>query len=103
MNTAIFSISFRELCQFEGIQRDVIIDIVDYGIVAPIEGDDINNWVFDTNSVYWIKKAVRLYQDLEIDWIAVAMLVDLLQQKELLQRENRAIQQQLRRFTEKET
>ena len=100
MTKTLFTISYSELCQFEGIRREVIVDIVDYGIVAPVEGSEVNKWQFDTNSVYWIKKAVRLYQDLEIDWLAVAMLIDLLRQKEALLRENEACKQQLKRLVE---
>ena len=103
MTQALLTISFSELCQFEGIRRDVIVDIVEYGIVVPVEGEEVSKWVFATDSVYWIKKAVRLYHDLEIDWVAVAMLIDLLQQKESLLQENRAYRQQLRRFIEGET
>lgn len=56
--------------------------------------------MFETASVYWIKKAVRLHQDLEIDWLAVALLIDLIQQRDALQKENAFFQQQLSRFTE---
>ncbi|MFT6906190.1 MAG: chaperone modulatory protein CbpM [Oleiphilaceae bacterium] len=50
--------------------------------------------------MHWFKKALRLQQDLELDWIAVALIIDLMQQKELLLRENECFQQQLERFTE---
>ncbi len=59
-----------------------------------------SDWEFETASVYWIKKAVRLHQDLEIDWLAVALLIDLIQQRDSLQREKEFFQQQLKRFTE---
>jgi chaperone modulatory protein CbpM len=41
---------------------------------------------------------VRLQHDLDIDWVAVAMVIDLLKKNEALQRQNECFQQQLKRF-----
>lgn len=93
-------VSLAELCQLESIESEIIIEIVEYGIVKPVEYSDTSDWVFETSSVYWIKKAVRLYQDLEIDWVAVALLIDLMKQRESLRKENEFFRQQLRRFVQ---
>lgn len=93
-------ISLCELCQLERIENHHIIEIVENGIVKPIANTNNKDWEFDTSSVYWIKKAVRLHQDLEIDWLAVALLIDLIQQRDSLQKEKEFFQQQLSRFTE---
>jgi len=93
-------ISLGELCQLERIENHDIIEIVENGIVRPIANTSDKDWEFETASVYWIKKAVRLHQDLEIDWLAVALLIDLIQQRDSLQREKEFFQQQLSRFTE---
>jgi len=98
MTEILLKVSVSELCQLESITQQIIIEAVDHGIAEPLEGSAVTEWVFDTGSAHWLKKAVRLRQDLEIDWIAVAMLIDLLQQKESLERENQCIQQQLARF-----
>ncbi len=102
MSETLFSISFDELCQVEGIEGELIIEIVEYGIVIPINkpSDQIcyEQWLFDTGAIHWVKKALRLRQDLEIDWVAIAMVIKLMQQKEALQKENRLYQRQLRRF-----
>lgn len=98
MNEISCHISLVELCQGEGIQREVIVDVVEYGIAKPVSGKDSSDWVFDTRSVHWIKKAIRLSQDLEIDWLAVSMVVDLLQQKQALEHKNRQLQRRLQRF-----
>ena len=100
MTQTLVRVSLSELCQLEGIERDMVIEIVEYGIARPLPGLDAPEWVFETSSVHWIKKAVRLYRDLEIDWVAVAMVIDLMQQKEGLERENRRYQRQLERFVE---
>ena len=95
MKRTLSIISLDELCQLEHIESDIIIEIVEYGIAKPIEGSETADWVFATSSVYWIKKAVQLYQDLEIDWLAVALLIELMQQRDSLQKENEFFQQQL--------
>ena len=100
MSTTILHISFAELCELERIESDVIIDMVEHGIVKPIMGDHEADWVFEATTVHWIKKAVRLASDFEIDWIAVALVIDLMQQKEALERENQSYRLQLERFIE---
>lgn len=98
MKRTLSIISLNELCQLENIESDIIFEIVEYGIVKPIEESETEDWEFETSSVYWIKKAVQLYRDLEIDWLAVALLIDLMQQRDSLQKENEFFQQQLKRF-----
>lgn len=92
------SITYSELCQIEGIQSELVLDIVEYGIVTPIEPTQDDEWRFESSSVYWIKKASRLHSDLEIDWIAVAMVIELLQQKDKLEKENARVKKLLQRF-----
>jgi chaperone modulatory protein CbpM len=50
--------------------------------------------------VHWLRKAVRLHSDLDIDWVAVAMVIDLLRRNEELERRNQCFEQQLKRFLE---
>ena len=99
----LVSVSFSELCQLEGIEGDVIIEMVEYGIAVPLAGVQVSDWVFDPGSVHWMKRALRLYRDFEIDWVAVALLIDLMQQRDSLQRENERYQCQLRRFVDNGT
>jgi len=93
-------LALNELCQLERIEPDIIVEIVEYGIASPVKGETSTDWIFDTTSVHWIKKAVRLQHDLELDWVAVALVIDLMQQKESLVKENEYFQQQLERFIE---
>jgi chaperone modulatory protein CbpM len=102
MSESLFSVSFYELCQLEGIEGHLVVEIVEYGIVIPLNKSigktNQEQWLFDTSSIHWLKKALRLHQDLEIDWVAVAMVIDLMRQKEALQKENEIYQRQLKRF-----
>lgn len=71
-----------------------------HDIVTPIQGELAADWVFEASAVPVIKKAARLANDFEIDWVAVSMMIDLMQQKEALERENAAYRLQLERFIE---
>jgi chaperone modulatory protein CbpM len=98
MTDIIFKVSIIELCQSQRISRELVVEVVEYGIATPVEGIQQNEWVFDNYAVHWLKKAIRLNRELEIDWVAVAMVIELLKQKESLERENQQLQQQLKRF-----
>jgi chaperone modulatory protein CbpM len=101
MTEMVLSMSLRELCQCEGCSEQVIVEIVEHGIAHPVAGSEVVDWEFDTTSVYWLRKAVRLHADLEIDWVAVAMVIDLLRQNEALQRQNQRFEQQLKRLLDR--
>lgn len=98
MTEALVSIPFVELCEIEGIEREQVVAVVEYGIVEPIGQTDEGQWLFETRSIVWIKKALRLHIDLDIDWVAVAMVIELLQQKAKLEQENERVSQLLQRF-----
>ena len=98
MADIVLSVSLHELCQYEWLNEQLIVEVVDHGIAQPIAGNSVIDWVFDATSVHWLQKAVRLHYDLEIDWIAVSMVIDLLQKNEALRREQECIEQRLKRF-----
>jgi chaperone modulatory protein CbpM len=98
MTELVLSISLSELCQCEGFSQQLIVEVVEHGIAQPVAGQNVVDWVFDTTTVHWLRKAVRLHDDLEIDWVAVAMVIDLLRQNEALQKRNEYFEQQLKRF-----
>ncbi len=104
MSETVLNISFEELCQIEGIESHLIIEVVEHGIIIPLNNSSeqiqYEQWLFDTGALHWLKKALRLHQDLEIDWVAIAMVIDLMQQKEALEKENQGYQRLLRRFVE---
>jgi chaperone modulatory protein CbpM len=98
MTELVLSISLHELCQYDELSEQIIVEVVDHGIAQPVAGRNVVDWVFDTTSVHWLRKAVRLHSDLEIDWVAVAMVIDLLRRNEALEQRNRHFEQQLKRF-----
>lgn len=98
MTEVVLSVSLHELCQYEGLSEQLIVEVVEHGIARPVAGRKVVDWVFDTTSVHWLRKAVRLHTDLDIDWVAVAMVIDLLRKNEALRKRNQYFEQQLKRF-----
>ncbi|WJG10782.1 chaperone modulator CbpM [Aliiglaciecola sp. LCG003] len=91
-------ISIQDLCDSERIEQAVVVDIVEYGIASPIRADEDEAYVFDVENAYWLKKALQLKKELEIDWVATALAIELMKQNEVLRRENQSLQQKLQRF-----
>ena len=61
-------------------------------------GEQVQDWVFDDAGARWLQKALRLQRELELDWVATGMLVDLIRERDRLRRENANLQRALARF-----
>jgi chaperone modulatory protein CbpM len=96
--TTYIHISCSELCEHESVDEHFVLEAVEYGVISPLEGTQISNWVFSVDDVVWFKKALRLQQDLELDWDSLALVVELLQSKDSLEQENQQLRQRLERF-----
>ncbi|EMT6577307.1 MULTISPECIES: chaperone modulator CbpM [Providencia] len=90
------SLTVIDFCIHTGIAEEELQEIVGLGIIQPIE--TANEWLFDDHAVIIVRRAVRLYHELEIDWPGIAMAMSLMEQNERLQRENEMLRLQLKRF-----
>lgn len=90
-------LTLLETCDATGLSTDYLLEIVAHGIVEP-EGSSPEDWLFDPGMLGTVQRACRLASDLELDWSAAALVLDLIEEKERLQRENRRLRQQLARF-----
>ncbi|MBW2941514.1 chaperone modulator CbpM [Zhongshania aquimaris] len=97
-NTQLHIMKFDELCRVAGLPEHFVLEIVEQGIVEP-DGDSPDQWIFTTQMVSITKKAVRLHQDLDIDWPGIALAISLLDDLEQLRAENHQLKQRLNRFT----
>ncbi len=98
MISTVVKISVSELCEREELSRSLLVQLVQYEIAQPVAGSTVDDWIFDVTSAHWMTRAVRLRRDLDIDWVAVAMLIDLLRERDRLSQENEYLQQRLGRF-----
>jgi|TARA_B110000503_G_scaffold140242_1_gene230579 chaperone modulatory protein CbpM len=98
MTNITLRIHLDELCLSADISQEAIIEVVEYGIVTPLEGDTLSDWVFDLESAHWIKKAIKLNQQLQIDWLATAMVIELMKKQQELIKENKQLKVRLSRL-----
>jgi chaperone modulatory protein CbpM len=63
--------------------RDEIIALVEEGVLEP-QGSHADTWRFGGHSLRRAAKALRLQRDLEIDPAAVALVLDLLEEIDVL-------------------
>lgn len=97
MPSFTLSYTFDELCEVAELSSEIIVEIVEHGIVDP-EGDAPDNWLFSAQMITVTKKAYRLHRDLEIDWQGIAVSLKLLDEMEQLEAENQALKLQLEQF-----
>lgn len=90
-------ITLQEVCSSTGLSRETVIDIVDHGIVEP-QGEVPEQWLFDDQCLCIVQRARRLQQDLELNWHGIALVIELLEQRDRLKAENEALLRRLQRF-----
>lgn len=93
-----FSINFTELCESANMTPDYLSELITYNIIKPVAGKTPDDWRFSTNAVKIVNKAIRLHQDLEIEWADIALVVDLLDEIDQLESENRQLKKQMNRL-----
>lgn len=94
-------ITTQELRQRFDLSTEALVEIVEHGIVEPEGGypaDNPEQWSFDIQYVVTLRRAARLHRDLGIDWAGIALVLDLLEERERLRQENEMLQRRLGRF-----
>lgn len=98
-STLIVQLDMRTLCQEADITADCVIEIVEHGIVEP-SGRTPEEWVFDDRAPLTLKRAVKLHDQLALEWEGVALALELLEEVQQLRSENSMLRQRLGRFTQ---
>ena len=97
-------ITLTEASHALGIDRRYVVEIVEAGIVEPEldpSGTAPDDWQFDPDMMARMQRACRLCRDLELDWSSAALVLDLLADRERLQRENQRLRRLLERFMDR--
>jgi chaperone modulatory protein CbpM len=97
MNDNHVELTLDDMCDAVELPQQTFIKLVEHGILNP-RGEQPAEWTFDLTMVSIARKATRLHRDLALNWAAVAIVVDLIEEREQLQAENEALNQQLQRF-----
>lgn len=98
IHSGSFYLSFEELCLSANISEQSLFELIEHNIVVPLTGPQAEHLQFHVGCVMQIKKAVRLYRDLDIDWVDLCLVLNLLNEIEQLKNENSQLKQQLSRF-----
>ena len=83
-------LSVRELCHSCTVHAELIIELVDEGILEP-KGATVSEWRFGADNIGRLQTALRLHRELRINYPGVALVLNLLE-------ENKAMRQRLRIF-----
>lgn len=70
-------LSMGEICRMCRVHADYVLDLVEYGILEPVNRDP-QRYHFHGECVIRIRKAMRLQSDMDINLAGVAMILDLL-------------------------
>lgn len=73
-----------ELSHACGIHTELIIEMVDEGVIEPAASG--NEWQFHGHSLVRAQRALRLVRDLDLNWPGAALVLDLLDELDRLQK-----------------
>lgn len=97
MSETELMLHLQELCEELNMPREACVILVEHGLIQP-QGQHPDDWLFDITSVSVVRRAVRLRRDLDLEWSAVALVVDLLEERDRLRAELEVMEQRLNRF-----
>ena len=87
-------LALEELCELSGLSEAELRELVDYGVLAPID-PDAQRWAFGADRLVVARSARRLRQDFDLDPHAVALVVALLERVRDLEEELRDLRARL--------
>lgn len=79
------ALDLGELCRFCSVESHWIIELVELGVLEP-KGERAEEWQFHGINIVRARKARRLNRDLGINAAGVAMVLDLLDERDRLLR-----------------
>lgn len=86
--------TLRELCRSSGVHAELIVDMVEVGLLEPT-GHDPSDWQFPAYSVTRIHSTLRLRDDLEVNLSGAALALELTDEVRRLRARLRALERQL--------
>jgi len=89
------SFSLGELCRQCGISAETIIEMVDEGVLEPLDGEP-GSWRFAGTALRRAQTALRLREDLRVNLAGAALALELMDELEILRRRLRRLESELR-------
>ena len=72
MATVTVTFTITELCLRTGVSEEELTEIVGLGMIEPHQ-PQADTWLFDDSAVTIVHRAVRLRNELELDWPGIAV------------------------------
>jgi len=73
------TISLLELCQYCALSAEQLINMVEYGILDPMEPRvSCSQWTFSSNSIFRVQTVLRLQRDLDVNLAGAALALELM-------------------------
>lgn len=94
MSETVYYLTLSEITQSARVSEDTVVAIVEQGIVQP-RGARPAEWRFEPPMVATLQRACRLHRDLELDWAAVALALELIEEVQQLRQDNERLRRQL--------
>lgn len=94
---SVFSLS--EICERCGLRAELVVEMVEYGIVAPLEPSQ-PRWQFSAAMLQRLHRAQRLQRDLELNLPGLALSLELLDEVEALRSEIAGLKRRLQQLHE---
>lgn len=91
--STLFTLS--EVCERCGVHAEIIVEMVEYGVVEPADTDANQRWLFADAALARLVRAQRLRQDLELNLPGLALSMDLLDEIDKLREQVASLQHQL--------
>ena len=89
-----YEFSLEELCELSGLSETELRELVDYGVLAPVDSG-AQAWTFRADRLVVARSARRLRKDFDLDPSAVALVVTLLERVRDLETELRDLRARL--------
>ncbi len=90
-------LTLEEICDICNVSTEIMIMMVEEGVIEP-SGESPNEWCFDIKMLSLTKRASRLHRDFDIDWNAIPLYLDMINELTKLRAENKLLKQRLGRF-----
>ena len=78
-------LTFIEVCESTAIPRDILIELIEHGLIHEVTTDSLDEIRFDLLAK--IESANRLHQDLEVNASGIVLVLELLERLKTLQDE----------------
>ncbi|AGR58237.1 chaperone modulator CbpM [Salmonella bongori] len=97
MTSITVTFTITEFCLYTGVTEEELNEIVGLGVIEPYDGENAD-WQFDDRAVSVVQRALRLREELALDWPGIAVALTLLEENSRLREENRLLMRRLSRF-----